>query len=156
MKDSLTKILLFFILLSCNDQTPNAKNINDPERKSSVIIYLSNTNQIELSICTASQVNDSLVFTLTDSLSLYTLTVIKVNQTILSELKQQFSVADSPYKKPVFTPITQAIKLENPTYRRSGDKIKGYANFKFSELNTWKEIHTDTVIVQGLIYATLR
>ena len=155
IKPSIIKILFLFICLSCNDQRTNNNSENDQDRKSSVIIYLANTNLIELSQCSATLAKDTIKFTLSDSASLYTLNILKVQNTILAELRQEFSVTDSSYKKPVFSLITQSIKLDNSMYK-IGDRIKGFVNLKFSQFHSWEETRTDTVAVEGLVYAILR
>ena len=158
MKFTFVKIFFCFSLISCH--TSNNREVEElygqfPNPKSSVIIYLSQTNHIELTQCTAETRDDSIFFRLTDSLSGYELNVLKVNNYLSAELNQQFSITDSSYKKPVFAVIEQTLKLSKDSLVK-GDELKGFLNLKVSVLHRGEELSLDTISIAGLIYAPLK
>jgi len=156
MNSIFLKISFCLILFSCNTGDNNgANNYGEfPDPKSSVIIYFSKTNQVELTNCEAEKRNDSIYLKITDSSSNYLLSIIKAKENLTVDLEQLFSITDSSYKKPIFTVIEQSLKLEKRAYEK-GDSLKGFLKLKVSALNRWTELHSDTISVSGLVYATL-
>jgi len=157
MNSIFLKISFCLILFSCNtgDNKNRGNNYGEfPDPKSSVIIYFSKTNQVELTSCEAEKRNDSIFLKITDSSSNYLLSILKVKEKLTVDLEQLFSITDSSYKKPIFTAIEQSFKLEKDAYKK-GDGLKGFLKLKVSVLNRWTELHSDTISVSGLVYATL-
>lgn len=145
-------------MLSCN--TGDNKNVGNnygefPNPKSSVIIYLSKTNQVELTKCEAEKKSDSLLLKITDSSSNYLLSIIKVKENLSIELEQLFSITDSSYKKPIFSAVEQSFKLDKASYGK-GDTLKGFLKLKVATLHRWTETYSDTISVSGLVYATIQ
>ena len=158
MKSFFLKISFFLPLFSCNagDNKSGGNNYGEfPDPKSSVIIYFSNTNHVELTKCVAEKRNDSIYFKITDSSSNYLLTILKVKEKLSVDLEQLFSITDSSYKKSIFTAVEQNLKLDKASYEK-GDDLKGFLKLKLSVLHRWTELYTDTVSVSGLVYSTLR
>ncbi len=157
MNSIFLKISFCLILFSCNagDNKSEGDNYGEfPDPKSSVIIYFSENNQVELTSCEAEKRNDSIFLKITDSSSNYLLSILKVKEKLTVDLEQSFSITDSSYKKPIFTAIEQSLKLEKDAYKK-GDGLKGFLKLKVSVLNRWTEIRSDTISVSGLVYATL-
>lgn len=158
MNSIFLKISFLLILFSCNsgDNKSGENNYGEsPDPKSSVIIYLSKTNQVELTRCEAEKKNDSIFLKITDSSSNYLLSILKVKEKLTIDLEQLFSITDSSYKKPIFTPIEQSLKLEKDDYKK-GDGLKGFLKLKVSVLHRWTELRSDTITVSGLVYSTLQ
>lgn len=158
MNSIFLKISFCFFLFSCNARdSKNGGNNNgefsDP--KSSVIIYFSDTNQVELTSCKAEKRNDSIFLEITDSSSNYLLTILKVKEKLTVDLEQSIFITDSSYKEPIFTAIEQSLKLENDFYKK-GDDLKGFLKLKVSVLHRWTESHSDTISISGLVHATIQ
>lgn len=157
MNNTFLKISLALILYSCNtrDYKSAGKNYGEfPNPKSSVIIYFSDMDQVELTKCKTEKINDSIFFKITDSNSYYLLTILKVKDKLTVDFEQTYGITDSSYRKPIFTVFNQSIKLDKQVYEK-GDNLKGFIKLKLSTLHQWTELYTDTSVVSGLIYSTI-
>ncbi|ULQ55845.1 hypothetical protein KJS94_14440 [Flavihumibacter rivuli] len=149
------KISFCLFLFSC--ETSNKKNVRKnygefPDPKSSVLIYFSDSNQVELTKCEAVKKSDSLFLKVTDSSSNYQLNILKVKENLSVQFEQLFSITDSSYKKPIFTAIEPSIKLDKASYDK-GDNLKGFMKVKISVLHRWTETYSDTISIAGHVYA---
>lgn len=152
------KISFCLFLFSCD--AGNKRNVGSnfgefPDPKSSVLIYFSDSNQVELTKCEAVKRSDSLFVKVTDSSSNYQLNVLKVKENLNVQIEQMLSVTDSSYKKPIFTAIESSLKLEKATYDK-GDNLKGFMKVKISVLHRWTESYSDTISIAGLVCATVQ
>ncbi|MBK9486966.1 MAG: hypothetical protein IPO01_17825 [Chitinophagaceae bacterium] len=108
MNSIFLKISFCLILFSCNavDNKSEGYNYGEfPDPKSSVIIYFSEDNQVELTSCEAEKRNDSIFLKITDSSSNYLLSILKVKEKLTVDLEQSFSITDSSYKNQ-FLPLS--------------------------------------------------
>lgn len=121
-------------------------------------VIIEDTNRYFLRNCEAMLQNNSLLLLLNDSpfsTNPYELKIIKTNDTFNVQYHQNFSIADSSYKPPIFKIINQNIILDKNNYV-SGDSLKGKIFVKILASYFWENKYSDTIHIYGLIKTIVR
>ena len=114
---------------------------------------IEDTSKYFLRNCKAKQHDDSILLQLSDipfSQSPFELKVTKVGNSLISDLYQTYSIADSSYKPTVFKTISQSVIFDKSQYQK-GDSLKGKLAITIAAYHSWDKVYVDTLKIYGLI-----
>lgn len=149
-----TEVIFFLTLLvSCKNKnlqaTAEIHRLND----TSTVVVKMDTSKFYLSYCTAIVKNDSLQLAFTGNRA-FDLFIIKTEDSIHSELLQNWAVTDSSFIMPTFKTLHQDIWFDKGHYRK-GDQLESKIILSVIGNYQWPNTYTDTIVVNGWVKATV-
>jgi hypothetical protein len=149
--------IVILFLVSCKSYKRQDID-NEIEFDNSNLSIQDDSLQFQLKRCIVTKNNDSIIMNFSDTSkhsNYYELEVIKTHLSTISSFRQTFSVTDSSYRQPKFQTVFQKVMTNKSSYLK-GDSIQGEILLKIISFNSWPEIYTDTLLVQGKFKAIVK
>lgn len=153
MRKFIILTILLVVLYACKNETLHFTIAKELKKDTSTVTVKVDTSKYLLENCVASLKNDSLQLSFIGN-SWYDLQIVKLNDSVSSNLYQIWAVTDTAFVKPAFKTVQQEILFDKENYKK-GDRLQAEINLSIIGYHEWPDKFIDTVVVNGRVKTTV-